>query len=72
MNRHGTDIPEDTIAAFCRRNHIRRLALFGSVLHGEARPDSDIDLHLLDAARQVPGFAVGRVNDDLDHDRKGS
>jgi hypothetical protein len=32
------------LAAFCERNHIRRLSLFGSVLAGTARPDSDIDL----------------------------
>jgi predicted nucleotidyltransferase len=30
--------------ALCRRHHIRRLSLFGSVLKGAARPDSDVDL----------------------------
>jgi predicted nucleotidyltransferase len=29
---------------FCRRNHIRRLAVFGSALRNDFRPDSDIDL----------------------------
>lgn len=33
-----------TLAAFCRRHHIRRLALFGSTLRGKDRPDSDVDL----------------------------
>lgn len=33
-----------TLAAFCRRNGIRRLSLFGSRLKGIARPDSDVDL----------------------------
>ena len=28
----------------CRRYHIRRLSLFGSVLKGAERPDSDVDL----------------------------
>lgn len=27
-------IPRETLADFCRRNHIRKLALFGSVLSG--------------------------------------
>ena len=27
--------PEDRIAEFCRRHHIRRLALFGSVLRDD-------------------------------------
>ncbi len=33
-----------TLAAICRRHHIRRLALFGSTLRGADRPDSDVDL----------------------------
>ncbi|HVC61718.1 MAG TPA: nucleotidyltransferase domain-containing protein [Acetobacteraceae bacterium] len=32
------------LAALCRQHHIRRLSLFGSVLKGTARPDSDVDL----------------------------
>ena len=32
------------LASLCRRRHIRRLSLFGSVLKGNARPDSDVDL----------------------------
>jgi predicted nucleotidyltransferase len=32
------------LAALCRRHGIRRLSLFGSVLKGTARPDSDVDL----------------------------
>jgi uncharacterized protein len=37
-------IAEDQLARFCRKQHIRRLSLFGSTLAGTARPDSDIDL----------------------------
>lgn len=36
--------PLDQLAAFCRRSHIRWLAVFTSVLHGTAQPDSDLDL----------------------------
>src|SRR3954468_17243509 len=32
------------LAELCRRHGIRKLSLFGSVLKGTARPDSDIDL----------------------------
>lgn len=32
------------LAEICRRHRIRRLSLFGSVLKGQARPDSDVDL----------------------------
>lgn len=37
-------IAEEQLAGFCRKQHIRRLSLFGSRLAGTARPDSDIDL----------------------------
>ena len=32
------------IADFCRRHHIRKLALFGSVLREDFRPESDGDV----------------------------
>jgi predicted nucleotidyltransferase len=37
-------IPTAEIAAFCRRHHIRELALFGSVLRPDFGPDSDVDV----------------------------
>lgn len=37
-------IPQQEIVAFCQRNHIRKLSLFGSVLREDFRPDSDIDM----------------------------
>jgi predicted nucleotidyltransferase len=44
------------LAALCRRHHIRRLALFGSVLKGTARQDSDVDLLVEFEAGQAPGL----------------
>ena len=40
----------------CRRHAIRRLALFGSALHDELRPDSDIDLLVEFEAGHTPGL----------------
>ncbi len=37
-------IPKKEIRDFCRRYHIRSLALFGSVLRADFRTDSDVDL----------------------------
>jgi predicted nucleotidyltransferase len=37
-------VAQDVLAQFCARHRIRRLSLFGSVLKGSARPDSDVDL----------------------------
>jgi predicted nucleotidyltransferase len=38
------DVDQHALAELCRRHRISRLSLFGSVLKGTARPDSDIDL----------------------------
>jgi hypothetical protein len=47
--------PRDALAALCQRHGIRRLSLFGSVLKGTARPDSDVDL----LVEFVPGSEPG-------------
>jgi len=49
------EISKDKIAEFCRLNHIRRLALFGSVLRDDFSPDSDIDV----LVEFEPGERVG-------------
>ena len=41
---HNLTLPMDEIRAFCERNPIRRLALFGSVLRDDFGPDSDVDM----------------------------
>jgi predicted nucleotidyltransferase len=33
-----------SVADFCRRNHIRRLSLFGSAIHEDFTAGSDVDL----------------------------
>jgi len=48
-------IPQEEIARFCRRNKIRRLALFGSVLRDNFTPESDIDV----LVEFEPGERVG-------------
>lgn len=55
MTYHGIRISTDQIAAFCRRNRIRRLALFGSILRDDFRPDSDVDV----LVEFEPGVRVG-------------
>lgn len=38
------DIPREAIADFCRRWRIIELAIFGSALREDFRPDSDVDI----------------------------
>jgi uncharacterized protein len=49
-------LDETTLARFCERHRIRRLALFGSQLKGTARPDSDIDLLVEFEPSRVPSL----------------
>lgn len=49
-------IDDATLADFCKRHRIRRLALFGSRLHGNARADSDVDLLVEFEAGATPGL----------------
>ena len=57
MVRPDIQLPRDEIADFCRRNHIRRLSLFGSVLRDDFRPDSDVDVLVEFEPDHIPGFA---------------
>jgi len=38
------NVPLDELGEICRRHQVRELAVFGSVVRGAARPDSDIDV----------------------------
>jgi len=50
------DIPGDKISAFCRRNHIRKLSFFGSVLRDDFRSDGDVDVLVEFEPEHIPGF----------------
>lgn len=55
MIHHGLEVDREAIADYCRRRHIRRLALFGSVLRDDFRPESDVDVLI----EFEPGAKVG-------------
>ncbi len=48
-------VPVREIGRLCRRHHIRRLALFGSVLREDFRADSDVDV----LVEFEPGHKIG-------------
>lgn len=50
-------LPEDAVADFCRRHCIHRLAVYGSVLRDDFRPDSDVDV----LVEFEPGHCVGLI-----------
>ena len=59
-------IPRDKIEEFCQRWQIEELALFGSVLREDFRPDSDVDVLVRfspDAGHTL--FDLARMEDEL-------
>jgi Predicted nucleotidyltransferases len=55
------------VAEFCLRNHIRRLALFGSVLTEQFRPESDLDVLVEFEPDREPGLiGLARMQLDLE------
>lgn len=58
-------IDKEILARFCQRNHIRRLALFGSVLRDDFRPDSDVDVLVEFEPGHVPGLRFFALEQEL-------
>ncbi len=44
------------IENFCRKYHIKKLSLFGSVLRGESGPESDVDILVEFYPNNIPSF----------------
>jgi len=59
-------LSKERIAEYCRANGIRRLAVFGSALRDDFRPDSDIDLLVEFEPDRVPGLlGIARMERQL-------
>jgi len=48
--------PKRDVAKFCKKHHISKLALFGSALRADFRPDSDIDVLVEFEPGHTPGY----------------
>jgi predicted nucleotidyltransferase len=58
-------LPQEQIAAFCRRHHIVKLSIFGSVIHDDFESDSDIDVLVEFDSDHIPGFAFVGMQREL-------
>ncbi|MFP4501873.1 MAG: nucleotidyltransferase family protein [Candidatus Hydrogenedentota bacterium] len=66
MPYHDIEIPKEWLAEFCRRNHIRRLSLFGSILRDDFGPDSDVDFLVEFEPGKTPGlFGIASMEIEL-------
>ncbi len=57
--------PKERIAEFCRKHHIKKLAVFGSILRSDFRADSDIDVLVEFDPDHIPGLAFFAMADEL-------
>jgi len=58
-------IDRERIADFCRRHHIAKLSLFGSVLRDDFTPESDVDVLVEFEPGHVPGLGLIRMEREL-------
>ncbi|MBI3608493.1 MAG: nucleotidyltransferase family protein [Nitrospirae bacterium] len=65
MSRAHIEVPKDRIAAFCQKHHIRKLALFGSVLREDFQAGSDVDVLVEFEPGHVPGLAFFAMETEL-------
>lgn len=59
------DLPLDQIEAFCKKHQIRKLALFGSILREDFKPDSDIDVLVEFEPEAKIGYEFIDIQDQL-------
>jgi predicted nucleotidyltransferase len=60
------NVPEEKIKDFCQLYQVKRLALFGSVLRDDFRPESDIDiLVVFDPSARITFMTLGRMRREL-------
>ena len=65
LAEHNVSIDKAAVAELCRKHHIRRLSLFGSVLGADFRDDSDVDVLGEFQPGCTPGFAFFALQDEL-------
>jgi hypothetical protein len=65
MNKE-LSISKEALAAFCRERGMRRLAVFGSALRDDFRPDSDIDVLVQFEPDRIPTlFDIAGMEQEL-------
>jgi len=65
MNQLKINIGKEEIAEFCKKNHIKKLSFFGSVLRQDFGPKSDIDVLVEFEPGYVPGFSFFEMEEEL-------
>lgn len=58
-------IDQGAVADFCRRNHIRKLSIFGSAIRDDFRRESDVDVLVEFDPEYIPGPAFVGMQEEL-------
>ncbi len=58
-------LPRQHLIDFCRRYHIRKLAVFGSALRDDFSAASDLDVVVEFEPEHIPGLAFFAMQDEL-------
>ena len=61
----AVEIPRSALEDFCREHHIRKLALFGSVLRDDFGSESDVDVLVEFERGRIPGLKFGGIGEEL-------
>jgi predicted nucleotidyltransferase len=58
-------IDRELLTEFCMAHHVRKLAIFGSALREDFRPDSDVDVLVEFELGREPGLSFFAMQDEL-------
>jgi predicted nucleotidyltransferase len=65
-HKRAIEVPKDWLDAFCRRNRIAKLSLFGSVIRADFHSSSDVDILVeFEPGAQVGYFAMMAMQQEL-------
>lgn len=62
---HAGGVSRVQLAEICRRHHVQRLSLFGSVLREDFGPGSDVDVLIEFQPGHTPGWEIVDIADEL-------
>ena len=65
MEKIKIHVPRKQLVDFCRKNRIKKLAFFGSVLRDDFTPQSDVDVLVEFEEGKTPGFAFFELQEEL-------
>jgi hypothetical protein len=65
VGRVRIPLPIEAIAEFCRRHHIRRLAIFGSAIRDDFTDQSDVDVLVEFDPEHIPGLEFFTMHEEL-------